>query len=101
VKNYNRLVIELLFCTSLIIPYEGISRHEAKKLACSVVQAVYSAFKAQIFLSHAFRENKGQLSQNQVLSQFEAQSQKLEDNENIVQSQVQFLRLAAAAVLVF
>ena len=63
VKNYNRLVIENLFCASLIIPYENISRHEAKKLACSIVQAVYSVFKAQIFLSHAFRENKGQLSQ--------------------------------------
>ena len=68
VRNYNKLVVKLLFSVSLLLPYENTTVEQAKTLANSIVQAVYTVFKAQVFLSHAFRENRGQLSQEQIMS---------------------------------
>jgi hypothetical protein len=74
---------------------------KAELLIDSVIQSAYQAFKSQVILASQFRKGLGQRSVNDLKKIFDGASQDaLSIDEEIIQSQLQFLRTATACKLI-
>ena len=106
-KNYPKIIIQLLFITTVRFGKGDIEN--ALKMKDAVIQAAYASFKGQVIVAELFRKGFGELEKDVLISTVkDLPDQAVEtssfdplqaNSDESVQSQLNFLRAAAAMSL--
>jgi len=96
-KNFSKSIICMTFAVCLML--DGSPK--AEQLVDLVIQSVYQAFKGQVIVANQLRKGLGQKSFADLKAFFDgSQQDALPIDEEIIQSQLQFLRTATACKLI-
>lgn len=92
-KNYSKTIVKLVFAICMVVD----GSQESQMLIDAVFQSVFASFKTAAVIAQAFRRGLGSLSAEGLKHCITAAERM---DEEMMQSSLQFMRTAAACMLI-